>query len=318
MRFNGRADVVEKVKELIQNRLNQVDIEENKVEIKRGWPNLKDKKELNEWLKDVSAMANTYGLDGLIIYGLDEKESKLIDAPFKDSGLRDKADLPYVLSRHLSSSFLIDVIEVTIEEKKITVLHIPPTKNKPIVVKNYLTFDKQGNERSYEHKIFARYASGIRTASKSDIDLMYYDNSNIAPDYELEVVFENYAVKRKFDFDASGEIIDESASIVIQFLVENVGRRPVVIKDIIFWFVSIHGTSMDFTTHEVKFNKTTEDPSRLKIPLLSGNILALEAEFFSNSTLSYEDINAHMKFGDGSKNLMVRTNKGIAFYSTFD
>jgi predicted HTH transcriptional regulator len=72
---------------------SDVEKERPKVEFKFKWPDLKSEPGVSEFLKDVSAMANTVGLDGFLIFGYEPKADKDHQVSFKDSNLRDQSDI---------------------------------------------------------------------------------------------------------------------------------------------------------------------------------------------------------------------------------
>ena len=91
---------------------------------------------------------------------------------------------------------------------------------KPFFIRNYQTFNKQNKvKKEYHQKVFVRKNTGTFSATKYDIDLMYYDRKNIEPDYR---VFINV-------FKVS--IIPLENIISIKFTVENAGKRPIAIVD---------------------------------------------------------------------------------------
>lgn len=63
------------------------DFENAKMEFKREWWNLGDIYGMNEFLKDLTAMANTPGDNGYIIVGLD-KTGNFFDAPLPDDSAK--------------------------------------------------------------------------------------------------------------------------------------------------------------------------------------------------------------------------------------
>ncbi|WP_421662735.1 RNA-binding domain-containing protein [Lysinibacillus telephonicus] len=65
-------------------------VENPKVELKREWWNINDSDGQEEFIKDVTAMANTPGNDGFFIIGVDEKDGNLFDASFPSRGKYDE------------------------------------------------------------------------------------------------------------------------------------------------------------------------------------------------------------------------------------
>lgn len=57
--------------------------------MKRAWWNINDSDGQEEFIKNVTAMANTPGNDGYFKIGVDEKDGKLFDASFPSGGKYD-------------------------------------------------------------------------------------------------------------------------------------------------------------------------------------------------------------------------------------
>lgn len=210
------------VKEHIDQALQGQSKESLKFEFKYKWPNLKDPRELNEFLKDITAMANTYGPDGFIVYGFDDDAKKFNDVQFTDCELKDDSQLFDLQSRYLSNNFDLNEYDETIDGHQLSILHFPPTLHKPILIKNYRTFHKDGHEkRSEEHKIFVRNGTTIRTAKKEDLELMSYDRKNIVPEYDFQVALLELKTRNMGD-----------ARAVYELTIENTGRRPISLRKI--------------------------------------------------------------------------------------
>ena len=208
------------VREHLEQSLMQLDKESLKFDFKYEWYALNSLKGVNEYLKDVTAMANTYGLDGFIVIGFDERRKLFKDARFEDSGLKDTNELNKIIIKRVSHLFEINHYDIMIDGHSLSVLHIPPAWEKPFFIRNYQTFTKQNQvKKEYHQKVFVRKNTGTFSATKYDIDLMYYDRKNIEPDYR---VFINV-------FKVS--IIPLENLINIKFTVENAGKRPIAIVD---------------------------------------------------------------------------------------
>lgn len=208
------------VHEHIEQSLMDLDKESLKFDFKYEWYPLNSLKGINEYLKDVTAMANTYGLDGFIVIGFDERRKQFKPAKFDDSGLKDTNELNKIIIKRVSHLFEINSYDLIINGSALSVLHIPPAWEKPFFIRNYQTFDKQNKiKKEYHQKVFVRKNTGTFAASKYDIDLMYYDRKNIEPDYR---VFMNV-------FNVAFEPFEDVASI--KFTLENAGKRPIAIVD---------------------------------------------------------------------------------------
>ena len=208
------------VHEHLEQSLLNLDKESLKFDFKYEWYNLTTLKGINEYLKDTTAMANTYGLDGFIVMGFDERRKIFKEARFEDCGLKDTNELNKVIIKRVSHLFELNSYDIMIDGHALSVLHIPPAWEKPFFIRNYQTFTKQQKvKKEYHQKVFVRKNTGTFSATKYDIDLMYYDRKNIEPDYR---VFMNI-------FKVS--ILPLERIINIKFTVENAGKRPIAIVD---------------------------------------------------------------------------------------
>lgn len=212
----------EKIIQIVTERLLQSiqgqEAEDNKFDFKRSWYNLKSKRGLNEFLKDVTSIANTFGPDGYIVIGFDEKDKEFHDAKFSDSELRDKSDVYGIINKRTSNVFDINITDIKFENNNISVIHIPPAINKPIFINLYEKYDRDEKLlRSEKQRIFIRKNSGTQFATKQDLELMYYDRKNIEPLYGLN--FTPLLLRHaglRFSF-----------SLQVVTSIENIGRRPV-------------------------------------------------------------------------------------------
>ena len=90
------------VHEHIEQSLMDLDKESLKFDFKYEWYPLNSLKGINEYLKDVTAMANTYGLDGFIVIGFDERRKQFKPAKFDNSGLKDTNELNKIIIKRVS------------------------------------------------------------------------------------------------------------------------------------------------------------------------------------------------------------------------
>lgn len=223
--FKSEIEIRKKVKESIEQSLNDLEKESTKLDFKLEWYNLKKEKDVFEFIKDTTALVNTVGLDALIIIGYDEKRKLFKDARIVDSK-RKATDLNDIINKRVSTFFDLviyefDNIEIDGENRVLSVLHIPIFLDKPVVIKGFKNFrqlDKNGNPRIEEHKIFVRKNSSNRPASKYDIDLMYYDRKNIIPEYKVVLSILSLSYNPK------------DTKIFMQLFVENLGFRTICIK----------------------------------------------------------------------------------------
>jgi len=216
------------VSSYIEQSKGGLDKEHPKFDFKRKWYDLSSNPDINEFLKDTTSIANTVGLDGFIVIGFDDKNKEFYPATFKDSNLRDPSDITNLINKKIDRLFELNTLDIQIQDNNLSVIHIPPSIDKPHVIKLYQTFDKQGNiKKEEENKVFVRKNSRTSTASKYDYELMYYDRKNIIPDYELHSNFNS----RSTVFNCT---IEKEIQLTIHLTIENTGRRPVAIGKITF------------------------------------------------------------------------------------
>ena len=259
----------------IKQSFGGLDKENAKFDFKAKWYDLTLPKDIMEFLKDTTAMVNTFGPDGYIVIGFDDNRKAWTQGAFKDSNLRDTSDVMNLINGTVDRLFTVNTIDMEIDGNKLSVIHIPPSLDKPHVIKRYITFDAVGKEKlAVENRIFVRSNTGTKVASKYDIELMFYDRKNIVPEFEL---FAN------FHLGASAINIDPDNKITFtaSFTIENTGRRPVAIGLVSF--------VVDFGEGENKerFELTTErDLIGRNLLIASGAILNTSINFWSINALS--------------------------------
>ncbi len=219
----------DQIKQIVNSYIKQsiegLEKENPKLDFKRNWYDLKTTSGINEFLKDTSAIANSFGLDGYIIIGYDEKDKSFRDTFFSECGLRDSSDLMNLIIKKVDSLFHINYYDIQIDNHSLSVLHIPPSIDKPHVIKLYQTLNKDGTLRDEQNRVFVRKISGTFPASKHDLELMYYDRKNVIPEYKI---YSNYHINSvAFNVDSKSRII-----LTFHLTLENVGRRPVAINSI--------------------------------------------------------------------------------------
>lgn len=232
------------VKEFVASMLSQAvagaDIENNKFDFKRKWYDLKSHQQKAEFLKDVSSIANTFGPDGFIVIGFDDKTKEFHPARFKDSNLNDISELSAIINSSIDRIFEINCFDFDIEGHLITILHIPPSITKPHVIRAHRIFKDGVEHRVDPHRIFVRKGSGTQIASKDDLELMYYDRKNITPEYELSVVYTMPSLG----------FAEALVNMATALTIENSGRRPVAIKKLKLQLEFESGESILVTTRE--------------------------------------------------------------------
>lgn len=266
----------------IEQDIGGQEIENPKCDFKAKWYNLQNPKDINEFLKDTSAIANTFGLDGYIIIGYDSKLKSFTQATFSDSNLKDTSYLNDLVNKKIDRLFDIAVYDLLIKDNKISVLHIPPSLDKPHVIRNYQTFDKNNNiVRDEQHRIFVRKSTSTYPASKNDIELMFYDRKNIIPDYKILCSFHTDTLNIHTSSHHNGtqrEISGLKATMNLVF--ENLGKRPVAIIEIQISFTLFEDPSsheiIHFTTgNGYRGSEIIVQPNRIE-----GVIINLKSDFF--------------------------------------
>ena len=233
-----------------------------------------------EFIKDTSAIANTFGPDGFIIIGYDDKTKTFAECNFADSSLRDTSSITDIINKNVDRMFSIHYYEVEALSHTIGVLHIPPSIDKPHVIRLYKTF-KGENQIPHEHRIFIRKGTSTFPASKYDLDLMYYDRKNIQPDYEIYVSFS--ASKVAF-FRHSLLDVESPIRFRIAFSIENTGKRPVSITSFLI-------TASEFTDpsdYEIYQFVGTDQRSHYTTILQSGEMQNVDGEFNSKAVFNQD------------------------------
>jgi hypothetical protein len=259
-------DIEEKIIRELQQSMAGNEIESPKFDCKKIWYNTKDKNGLAEFLKDTSAIANTFGPDGYILIGYDDKKREFTNVDFSQSGLADSSDLLPLITKHISEPFTIAYYEFKYNNNNLGVLHIPASIQKPHFIRNYVKLDKNGYEKSEEHRVFIRKNTGTYPATKYDIDIMYYDRKNIIPDYEIYLTIR----LRSSRFSLGNEGNEMILVIQPDITLENVGRRPVVIESVSFELTLQPNPS---TTEKIGFHSVEN---------LKGKIIRSNEVSFSN------------------------------------
>jgi hypothetical protein len=228
------SEIVKRIESALAASEQGQEAETNKFDFKLEWYNLKEKKGINEFIKDTSAVANTVGLDGLIVIGYDDSRKIYSDAKISQSGLRDISDFRNLIVKHVDYAFEINVLDLTLNGHLLSVIHIPPSLDKPHVIRNHLT-NLDVSPKPNPNKIFVRKATGTYEATKADIELMFYDRKNIIPDYKLTTSVH----LKSWNLECTGQhytkpLIVHGISLDVVLTIENVGRRPVALTKGIF------------------------------------------------------------------------------------
>jgi hypothetical protein len=248
-------------------------LETNKLEFKRQWYNLKDVKDRNEFLKDATAIVNSYGGDdGFIVIGIDEKDKSLWDSKIDDSGYKDQASIRNIIDANVDKPFRFDIDYLTIEEKTLCIVHLLPSTDKPHVILRYS--DKNGKE--HENEIFLRSGSSKVVASKADLDRMYIERNSIIVERKADVAINFHAFKSSYSSETSMH------TIVRPILIENRGTRVLPIYKIFLQF-NLDGKDLSFV-HE-----TTSD----KPIIIEPNSIFRDSLKFAHYVNSYDPQTSH-------------------------
>ncbi|NCI51402.1 ATP-binding protein [Sediminibacterium roseum] len=238
-------NITDIVSSQIQMVLDGQESEYPKLDFKRQWYNLFDELSINEFLKDSSAMANSPGLDGFIVIGFDQKQKDFQKANFTDCGLRDENELTGLINRRVDRVFHISHYPIQFKGTTLSVLHIPPSFDKPHVIRNYKT--KKGEEQ--QHRVFTKSGSNTKLATKYDFDFIAFDRANHIPEYDLQLSFSPVS------YGASFIQHDNTAVIQLTMSIENTGRRAVSIHEIILTFENKPSKPFEFVSTSSADNK---------------------------------------------------------------
>ncbi len=221
----NQDQITKVVEAIISQSLDGQDIENLKVDCKNQWWDLKDISGLNEFLKDTCAIANTFGLDGYIIIGYNDKTKTFKPTVFSDSGCKDNLEIRNLIIKHVDVAFDINTFDVTVLGNKLSIIHLPPSVDKPHVLKVFKRVIGNSVKEEF-NKIFIRKNSSNHIASKNDIDIMYYDRKNIVPEYKLIVSISLKSLTITGS-GMAGRYDNMNIRPVIIF--ENQGARPIAI-----------------------------------------------------------------------------------------
>ncbi len=220
-----KEQIISLVSSHITDALSGMTKEYPKLDFKTAWYNLKDEVETNEFIKDSSAIANTPGLDGFIVIGFDDNQNTFSPAAFSDSQLKDTNELDGMIIRRVDRNYSLAVYDEIILGHMVSIIHIPPSFDKPHVIKNYTT--KKGN--SQQHRVFIRRGTTTQLATKYDLDFIAYDRKNLIPEYSLFVSCSKSSMSVNHGHS-------QNVDLDIGLVIENSGLRPVAITEMVLTF----------------------------------------------------------------------------------
>jgi hypothetical protein len=218
-------EIINIVKGYISDSLAGLSKENPKLDFKAKWYDLKQEEAINEFIKDSSSIANTPGLDGFIVIGFDDGSNTFMDSVFSDSNLKDSNELVGMLIKKVDRNYHLASYDIMIDGHKLSVLHIPPSFDKPHVIKNY----RYKSGKIEEHRVFIRNGTSTRIATKYDLDFIAYDRKNNIPEYALYVSTSKISISPRLS-------TTHDVDLNIGLIIENNGLRPVAITEIILTF----------------------------------------------------------------------------------
>lgn len=315
-------EIKKKIENLISHSIEELEVESPKIDFKAKWYNLENRKGkgVSEFIKDVTSIANTVGLDGYIIIGFDEEKKTFHPAKFIDSGLKDSSEIPNLIVKNCSNLFDINLYEFNIQGSSISVLHIPPTLEKPIAILNHKTFGKDNQIKNQEqHRIFVRKGTSTRPASKYDIEMMFYDRKNILQKFQYSIDLVDIKL-HKFNFSVRGKgrNIPHIGNILkTRIAIDNFGKRAIALKGV--------SLSLENSGESIKFVEKTiqieNRPRALEGYIFStinkDTIVELHFSFEEKSTKrelkieNFSHINIGFSFSNGKKvSQILKINNG--------
>ncbi|MEZ4776958.1 MAG: ATP-binding protein [Bacteroidia bacterium] len=214
------GQVMNLVRSYINQSLAGLKKENNNFDFKRKWYDLSMTNGIYEFLKDVSAMANTIGGDSYIVIGYDEDKNKFYPTRFEDSKLNDVNELMGIIAKHIDRAFIIDHFEIEYENNPLSVIYIPNSHDKPHVIRMHIQEDSNGNKKTFEQRIYLRNSTGTKLASRADLDLIYHDRKGFIIEYSVAVGLTNINFGQNYS--------------ELWMNIENVGQRTIAICKVEF------------------------------------------------------------------------------------
>ncbi len=220
-----REQIEKQVAKYLTDSINGLDVENPKVDFKRQWYDLTELEGINEFLKDTTAIANTVGLEGFIIIGFDDKNKSFHPATFRDSNLSDSSKVPDLLIKKCSNLFDLNTYDIDFNGNHLSIIHVPPTLEKPIFIINYQKKDKKGDTKNESQRVFIRKNSTVREASKYDIEMMFYDRKNIQPEYDIDINL--YQIIYMSSYNTNQGVMPNMFQLQCSFSYEILGRKSI-------------------------------------------------------------------------------------------
>ena len=271
--------------------------ENNKFDFKKSWYNLKEDLEVNEFLKDISAMVNTPGPDGFIVIGFDDKSKEYNPSIFLDSKLKDKNEIPGILIRRIDHAFDINIYDIKIDENKLSVIHIPPSYSKPHFLKNY----KSKSNKEEQHRIFVRNDTTTKIAGRIDLERMLWDNKNVEPEYGIEMSVN----KSSMVFNTTTNTYGNFELTLSGLVVENIGKRNLGIGKLEFSLKFKESCGLDeliFAHAKVKFAEVYSEIKHSKMIIKPYSIEQFKLKLYTNYNFG-DDYSDRQKYNGNRVNI---------------
>ena len=209
----------EYVNSLSQGFYKEDETERRKLEAKSKWYILTKKEDIEEFCKDITAIANTPGPEGYIIIGVDEKNGTITHSPLIECGLTDESLLHDIIIRRVKPPPQFELEQINLHDGKIVdLIKIPPSLEKPHVIGLY---------KNIQCFIPVRHGTKIVPANHADLEFMYYDRKNIEPDYRIGFLLNQRSLAFNEKSLANN---DKALHTTVNFLLQNTGRHPVAIS----------------------------------------------------------------------------------------
>lgn len=308
----GKEEIEKIVTSYIKQSAGGLQIENPKFDFKEQWYNLSSKPGINEFLKDTSAIANTFGPDGFIVIGYNDKNNTFHDTTFHDSKLGDTSKITDLVNRKVDRLFTLSVYDTVIEGHKLSIVHIPPSIDKPHVITNYQTFNKDGTIKKEEsQRIFVRKGTATYPASKHDIELMYYDRKNIIPEYKIHSSFHVKTLSLDVHYNHHNPDWNKTNSFpvrtTISLTIENLGLRPVSITNFILELFLFEDSSELEKLKLKSLEKYLSEP----ITIQPGQIKNEKIDFTSDAFTNCDWVSAREKAKEFEKTVTNQLTKSM-------
>lgn len=235
-----KEEIVKMVSSYIEQSLGGLSLENSKFDFKRKWYDLNSEMGIQEFIKDTTSMVNTYGPDGIILIGFDDKTKE-----FEESRVsKDPSDIINLVNKRVDRLFDLNTFDILYNGHSLSVIHIPPSMDKPHLIRNYQTFHKDGGvKNSYQNISLVRKNTRTDFSTRYDLDLMLWDNRNVVPDFRI---LSSYHIE-SIVFRQLGE---DTPKCEIFLTLENTGKRPVGIVSMRIKFKLFQDS---YTHEEIEF-----------------------------------------------------------------